>query len=92
MKLIVLDDKILVLVIEKAIRLARDVKCREGVRLTAELKLNLLEMIAVNMAVTARPDKVTHLETTLLGNHVSEQGVTGDIEWNTQKDVRTALI
>lgn len=69
-KLVVLDDKIFVLVIKETVRLARDLQCwvREG--LPAKLKLDLLEVIAVNMAVTACPDEFANLEATLLRDHV----------------------
>ena len=44
------------------------------------------------MAVTTGPDKIACLQAGLLGHHVSEQCIRGDIKRHAQKDIRAALI
>jgi hypothetical protein len=90
--LVVKHLKIFKLVVEDGIRLALDVKRGVGKWLAAELQGHLLMVVAVNVAVAAGPDEVTHIQVTLLGHHVGEQGVAGDVEGHAQKDVGTALV
>src|SRR5256885_7748127 len=49
-------------------------------------------MVVVDVAVAAGPDEVTHLQVALLGQHVGQQCVAGDVEGNAQEDVRAALV
>ena len=44
------------------------------------------------MNVTARPDEITHFKIALLGHHMQQQCVAGDIKWNTQENICAALI
>ena len=61
--------------------------CKSRVCLVAPLGLSplqarLLEMIAVEMAVTTGPDKVPRLKTGLLRPHVGQQRIRRDIAWD----------
>ena len=49
-------------------------------------------MVAVDVAVTTRPDKVAHFETALLRDHVREQRIAGNVERHAQKNVSTSLV
>ena len=44
------------------------------------------------MTVAAGPDEVTHLQVRLLGHHLGEQRVGGNVERHTQEDVGAALV
>ena len=72
--------------------LAPDVQLWVGARLARQLQLHLLVMVAVNVAVSARPDELPHLQIALLRHHVGQQGIAGDVEGHAQKDVGAALV
>ena len=57
-----------------------------------QLLVHLLEMVAIQMAIAARPDEVAHFEIALLRQHVSEQRVGGDVERHAEEDVGAALV
>ena len=67
-------------------------QCGVGLRCTAELQLHLFVVVAVDVAVATGPDEIAHVQIALLRHHVGEQGVAGNIEWHTQKDVSAALV
>ena len=92
MALVANDFKVFVLVVEDGVRLAFDVQGGGGKGCAAELQFHLLEVVAVDVAVAARPDEVTHVQVTLLRHHVGQQGVAGDVEGHAQEDVGTALV
>jgi hypothetical protein len=73
-------------------RAALDVQRGVGKGRAAELQLHLRVVVAVDVAVAAGPDEVAHLQVTLLRHHVGEQGVAGNVEGHTQKDVGAALV
>eukprot|EP01038_Epipyxis_sp_PR26KG_P001080 gene1080-1514_t len=63
-----------------------------GVGRARQLGLHLLVVVAVDVAVATRPHEVAHLQIALLGHHVGQQRIAGDVERHTQKDVCTALV
>ena len=63
-----------------------------GEGFAAELQRHLFVVIAVNVAIAAGPDEVTHIQIALLGHHVCEQGVAGDVEGHAQENVGAALV
>ena len=69
--------------------------CQYELRMRASLarqqKLYLFEVVGVNVHVTTAPDKVPHLQSTLLRHHVGKQRVASDVERNTQKQVGASL-
>ena len=44
------------------------------------------------MAIATGPDEVAHVQIALLGQHVREQGVAGDVEGHAEKNVGAALV
>ena len=70
----------------------RDLQRRIRPRLARELQLDLLGMVAVDMAVAAGPDEVADAEVALLRQHVGEQGVARDVERHAEEDVAAALV
>ena len=49
-------------------------------------------MVAVQVRVAAGPDKIAHFEVALLGYHMHQQRVAGDIERQAEEHVARALI
>ena len=65
---------------------------RVGARLTGELQLHLLAVVVVDVAVPTGPDELADLQARLLGEHVGQQRVAGDVEGHAQEHVGAALI
>src|SRR5690625_3253969 len=65
---------------------------RIGIGLARELLVDLIEVVVVDVNIAASPDKFTDLEVDLLGDHVRQQCVTGDVEGNSQKQISGSLI
>ena len=63
-----------------------------GVRVAAELRLDLLAVVVVDVAVAAGPDQVADVEVALLREHVREQRVARDVERDAEEDVGAALV
>jgi len=80
------------LVVEDGVGFALDMQRGIGKRFAAELQRHLLVVVAIDVAVTAGPDEVAHIQVALLGHHVGEQGIAGDVERHAQKDISTALV
>src|SRR5262249_15972240 len=55
-------------------------------------KPSLFQMVQVDVAISPGPDELADIKFALLGDHMSQQRVGGDIEWNTEKYVRRSLI
>ena len=49
-------------------------------------------MIAVEVGITARPDKIAHFKIALLRHHVHQQRVAGDVKRQAEEHVAGALI
>ena len=92
MALVVQHLEVFKLVVEDGVGFALDVKRGVGKRFAAELQRHLFVVVAVNVAVATGPDEVAHIEVALLGHHVGEQGVAGDVERHAQENVGTALV
>lgn len=52
----------------------------------------LFEMVVVQVCIAEGMNKCPRLEPGHPGHHVREQSITGDVEWDTQKDIRRALV
>src|SRR5699024_771273 len=90
--LVALDLEILELVAEDRLRPARDPQPRVGERLAGQLPLHLLDMVVVDVAVPTGPHEVADGEIRLLGHHVRQQRVAGDVERDAEEHVRAALV
>src|SRR5260221_4209075 len=90
--LIILNLEIVKHVVEQAGRLAPDIQGRQGIRSARELQLRLLEVVKVQMTVTPRPDEFAQLQVALVGDHVGEQCVGGDVERHAEQCVGAALV
>src|SRR5215510_7504560 len=88
MSLIIRDLEIIKSVIEDRLRFAFDDQLRQWIRLAAELKLHLIKVIQVDVAVSPSPDEFADVKIALLGDHMSQQRVGSDIEWDAEKYVR----
>jgi hypothetical protein len=69
MRIIVHKFEILVLEIEDALYFRIYLHLRKLARLTAELKLDLLEMVEIDMGVSGRMDEVSRLKAANLSYH-----------------------
>ena len=69
MRIIVHKFEILVLEIEDALHLRIYLHLRKLARLTAELKLDLLEMVEIDVGVSGRMDEVSRLKAAYLSYH-----------------------
>ncbi len=92
MALVVQHLKIFKLVVEYGIGFALDVQGGIRKRFSAQLQGYLLVVVAVNVAVATGPNKITDIQVALLGDHVREQGVAGDVEGHAQEYVGAALV
>ena len=72
-RLIILYFEIFKLVVKDRGWLSVDLQCWQRKRFTAELKLCLLDVIAVQMNISPSPYEITWLEVTLLREHVRKQ-------------------
>ena len=90
---IVADDlEVPDLVAENGLRLPSDLQLRVGTGLAGELLLHLVEVVGIHECVTEGVDELPHLEPCLLGNHVGQQGIRGDVEGDAQEEVAGALV
>eukprot|EP01036_Dinobryon_divergens_P038827 gene38828-51039_t len=87
MVLVVLNLEVFEVVFEDAGRAAFDVQAGVGHGLARELQFHLLVVVAVDVAVTTGPDELAHVQVALLGQHVGEQRVAGDVEGHAEEDV-----
>ena len=60
-------------------------------RLTLQLLVRLFEVIAVQVAVAARPNEITNRKIRLLRDHVRKHRVRSDIKRYAQEEVTTAV-
>ena len=65
---------------------------RQGSGLAGQLLLRLIEVIRIEVQVTKGMDEITGDESADLRHHLGKKGVAGDVEWDTEKNVRAALI
>ena len=54
--------------------------------------MRLLHVVAVQVRITAGPDKIAHFEVALLRHHMHQQRVAGDIERQAEEYIARALI
>ena len=92
MALVVQHLEVFKLVVEDGVGFALDVQCWVGEWFAAELQRHLLVVVAVNVAVPARPDEVAHIQVALLRHHMGEQGVASNVERHAQENIGTALV
>ena len=85
MGVVTLYLEILELVIEDRVRLALDHQSWQRTRLTRELQCSLLHVVGVEVHIAAGPDKVAHFQTTLLGHHMGQQSIAGNVERQAEK-------
>lgn len=50
------------------------------------------QMVLVEVAVAKGMNKFPHFQIALLGNHVGQQSVRGDVEWHAEEQIRAALV
>src|SRR5688572_26083755 len=79
--------EILVAISVDRIRPAMNGQLRQRPRLAAELQPRLFEVVRVEMAIAAGPDERARLQPALLGQHVGEKRVAGDVERDAEEDV-----
>src|SRR5690554_3232947 len=81
-------------IIEYRFRLALDDQLGPRPRLAFQLfeRDVVGQVVAVQVAVAEGVDEFAHFQITLLGDHVGQQRVAGDVERNSQEQVGTALV
>ena len=57
-----------------------------------QLQFYLLQMIGVNMCIPKGVDEIPGLKSAALRDHMGEQCIGSDVEWNAQEEVGTPLI
>src|SRR5690625_6236790 len=92
MVLVADDLEVLELVVQDRGGAAADAQRRVRERVTGELAPDLLVMVVVDVAVPAGPYEVADLEIGLLGDHVRQQRVAGDVERHPEEQVGAALV
>jgi len=91
-RIVVHDLEVLDRVVEDGCRLPLDDQLRQAARLPRELLLDLVEVVAVDVHITTRPDELSDFQIALLRHHVGQQRVAGDVEGHAQEHVSTALV
>ena len=89
---VVVDDEVLVLVVEDRRRPARELEHRVGEGRARQLQLDLLGVVAVDVAIAAGPDEIADVEVALLRQHVRQQRIARDVERHAEEDVGAALV
>ena len=92
MTLIAQHLEVFKLVIKDGSRTAFDVECGVGEGRAAQLQLYLFVVVAVNVTVATGPDEIAHRQIALLGHHVGQQRIAGNVEGHPQKNIGTALV
>ena len=92
MCLVVENSEVFKTIIKNRIGATIYFKCRKWKRFAFELRAGLLEVIAVEVYVAAAPHKILRFEVALLGDHLCQQSIAGDVKRKSEKDVGTALI
>src|SRR5579863_9228146 len=90
MMLVAHELEILEGVVEQGCGAAPEIEPRRREGRARELQFRLLEMIAIEVAVAARPDEFARLEVALLGEHVGEQRVARDVERHAEEHIGAA--
>src|SRR5690554_4306428 len=91
---IALEFEILQFVIKDGFRLALDDQFGQRPRLAFQLFEHdvVRQVVLIQMTVAKRMNKLPHFQITLLGDHMRQQRVRGNIERHAQKQVGTALV
>ena len=92
MRLVVDESDVVVGVIEQRRRPPAQLEPRQRERRAAELRVDLLEVVAVEVAVAAGPDEIADAEVALLRDQVGQQRVRSDVERHAEEDVAAALV
>ena len=64
---------------------------RTATSIARQLFIDLIQMVQINVAVTARPDELTDRHVRHRRHHVRQHGIAGDVERNAQEEV-SALV
>lgn len=86
------DDEVVHGQLVDVVRLPGDLEGGEGTRLTLDLLAQRLDVIAVYVRVAERVHEVARLQTSDMGNHVSEKSIRSDVEGHTQTHVGRSLV
>lgn len=91
-RVVALDHKVLIPVGEDIGGLPCECERRVGARRAGELLTHLIQMIEIDVAVTARPDEVSRFKIALRGHHVGEERVTRDIKGHAEEQIAGSLV
>ena len=80
MRVVTRDYEVLVLVIEQAFRTTFEVKLRQRFGFTLQQRLDLFEVVGVDVYIAPSPNELTDFQVALLSQHVRQQRITGDVE------------
>src|SRR5699024_1605798 len=83
--------KVLEAVIKNALRLLQ-LQLLVCARLPGKLLFNLLNVVVVDMHITTGPDEFTDFKVCLLSKHMRQRSIRSNVEWNSQKHIRGALV
>ena len=90
--LVVYDLEIFVGIVEDRWGLALDYKLRQRIRRTRELHTDLVQMVGIGVGVADRIDQFADIEIGLLGDHMRQKRILGDVEGCSQEQVIRANI
>ncbi len=92
--LVVLEDKILQDILGDVSHLLGGAGELQGgirERFVAELFVDLIDVVVVDMHVTTRPNEFAELQSCLVSDHHRQQCVAGDVERNAEEHVAATL-
>ena len=91
-RFVVQDFEVFELVVENAFGTTLD--CQPGQRqwLALQLFVGLLEVVAVKVAIAARPDEIADTEVRMLSEHMGQKRVGSNIERHAEENIAAALI
>ena len=92
MRIVLKEFEVLVAEVLQSCDLRIETKRGRGRGVTSELELHLLQVISVDMDVTKAMDEITHLKPCDLSDHMEEESIRSNVEWDPEEDVSTALI
>lgn len=92
MGIVVRQFEVLESEVEQVVHRLVETHRRKRAWFTLQLRIDLFEMIEIDVRITERVHEGTRLHVHDLGDHHRQQGVRGDVERDSQKKICTALV
>lgn len=92
MRIVAVHSEVFDREVEDAFGCTNDVQRWQFPCFARELPPYLLEVVLVDVRVTARPDKLTHLQAADRRHHMRQQCIAGDVERHAEEHIGAALV